>query len=109
MIVAWKKLQHRFPEMYHIINAGIVKLEEYQDKTDLTPAYVLAMSLLPISSFYIYLSLTSNYVLVLDPKTRLTWFEKHAPEKIESAKELFLDAVSFVFISMECIITISCS
>jgi hypothetical protein len=44
MIVAWRNLQRKFPEMYGVIKAGIVKLEEYRDKTDLTPAYVLAMS-----------------------------------------------------------------
>ena len=45
MTVAWKNLQEKFPEMSEVIEAGIEKLEQYWDRADLTPAYVLAMSL----------------------------------------------------------------
>ncbi|KAF8148231.1 hypothetical protein B0H34DRAFT_668958, partial [Crassisporium funariophilum] len=42
MITAWKKLQNEQPEVTDIIQAGLDKLEGYQDKLDLVPANILA-------------------------------------------------------------------
>ncbi|KAF8970640.1 ribonuclease H-like domain-containing protein, partial [Flammula alnicola] len=49
----WKEHQGEHPETSNIIQAGIDKLEEYSERTSLTPAYTVAMctshSYLPLS------------------------------------------------------------
>jgi hypothetical protein len=44
MAHAWEKHQAKHPEMAAIVDEGLEKLEEYRARTDLTLAYVLAMS-----------------------------------------------------------------
>jgi len=43
MIVKWEQLKTEIPEAIHIIQEGLDKLETYENYTDLTPAYSLAM------------------------------------------------------------------
>lgn len=43
MTTVWEQHQHDHPETAHIVQKGLDKLEEYRDRTDLVPAYVLAM------------------------------------------------------------------
>jgi hypothetical protein len=43
MITAWKNLQVKYPRFWSIIQAGIDKLEAYEECLCLTPAYILAM------------------------------------------------------------------
>jgi hypothetical protein len=41
----WMKQQDDDPQTSSIIQAGLNKLEEYRNRADLTPAYVIAMSM----------------------------------------------------------------
>jgi hypothetical protein len=43
MIQKWREFQQMHPNTIDIIEAGLMKLETYQNHTDLTPAYALAM------------------------------------------------------------------
>ncbi|KAH9950786.1 ribonuclease H-like domain-containing protein [Amylocystis lapponica] len=52
MAKVWEAQQHKYPETSHIIQAGLDKLEGYRDRTDLVPAYVLAMSKLIESAHF---------------------------------------------------------
>jgi hypothetical protein len=45
MAHAWECHQVKNPETAAIVDEGLEKLEEYRARTDLVPAYVLAMSL----------------------------------------------------------------
>lgn len=45
MSIIWKKQQDNDPQTLTIIQAGLDKLEEYRNRADLTPAYILAMSM----------------------------------------------------------------
>lgn len=40
----WKNYQVAHPEVAPLIQRGLDKLEIYRDRTDLAPAYILAMS-----------------------------------------------------------------
>ena len=40
----WNKQKVEMPNVAHIINAGLDKLDEYQERIDLVPTYVGAMS-----------------------------------------------------------------
>lgn len=42
MIIAWKKMQGSMPEAEDIIQKGIDKLEDYENRLDSVPAYTLA-------------------------------------------------------------------
>jgi len=43
MIAAWKTHAQNYPETKHVIQEGLNKLEGYNERTDLAPAYILAM------------------------------------------------------------------
>ena len=44
MIRIWKEHQVRHPETAGIVQAGLDKLSTYQERADLNPTYVVAMS-----------------------------------------------------------------
>ena len=48
----WKEHQDQHPETSNIIQAGIDKLEEYSDRTSLTPAYMVTTC----TFFYIFMN-----------------------------------------------------
>ena len=41
----WNEQKVEMPNVAHIIDAGLKKLEEYRERVDLVPAYVGAMSM----------------------------------------------------------------
>jgi hypothetical protein len=45
MITKWQELKQTFPEASDIIQEGLDKLDIYENYTDLTPAYSLAMGM----------------------------------------------------------------
>ena len=45
MIAKWEELKRALPEAVDIIQEGLDKLETYENYTDLTPAYSLAMGM----------------------------------------------------------------
>ncbi|KAK7021712.1 hypothetical protein R3P38DRAFT_2367908, partial [Favolaschia claudopus] len=68
MIKKWEQMQDDFPEAASIIQKGIDKLNEYQDRIEDVPAYTLAM--------------------IVNPRIKLRWLSLHRPEKVEWAKQL---------------------
>jgi hypothetical protein len=50
MIRIWKEHQIKHPETAGIVQAGLDKLSTYQDRANLNPIYVVAMSKFPLSS-----------------------------------------------------------
>ncbi|KAF4612547.1 hypothetical protein D9613_012718 [Agrocybe pediades] len=51
MIMRWQKMQDQMPSIAHIIQAGLDKLEGYQDRLDLVPANVVATILTRVLSY----------------------------------------------------------
>ena len=45
MASTWEDRKIDYPEAADIINAGLDKLDIYRNRTELVPAYVLAMSI----------------------------------------------------------------
>lgn len=93
MITTWQDLQARYPELFDVLQPGIQKLKDYRDISDLTPAYILSMG----ERHFIFSSILVYCLLVIDPKTKLRWFEKYVLEKLPSIRKLFLDSVSVIF------------
>jgi len=90
MTKRWEMQQDEYPEMDDVIQKGIDKLRQYCNLTDDTPAYALAMS----ESVDCCLAVPTNErFLVLDPATKLSWFEDYLPDHIEDAKHDFIEAV----------------
>ena len=56
MLKVWEEDQIKHPETAGIVQAGIDKLEDYSERIDSIPAYVLAMSL--NFTFSLFFSLT---------------------------------------------------
>ena len=86
----WNDQKVKMPEAAPIINAGLDKLEEYCERADLVPAYVLAMGKyrfsLALPFFYMQLP-------AVNPEVKFEWIHKTAPEKLSAAKELFIREV----------------
>jgi hypothetical protein len=45
MASTWREYQIDNPRTSHIVQEGLNKLEEYRDRANLVPAYVLAMGM----------------------------------------------------------------
>lgn len=43
MIAVWEDMKIKMPSYAHVIDAGIAKLEDYEERTSLAPAHVLSM------------------------------------------------------------------
>ncbi|KIM34693.1 hypothetical protein M413DRAFT_75735, partial [Hebeloma cylindrosporum] len=88
----WKEHQDQYPETSNIVQAGIDKLEEYSDRTSLTPAYTVAMC----TSSYICISRISESwtILVLNPAIKLSWHRQNSTEReVLRVKQLFIREV----------------
>lgn len=96
MRLKWKAHQSNNPHVQHIIQPGLDKLEEYRGRTALVPAYVLAMCEFFCGLPLTYLRLINVVVslLVINPTTKLRWYQKHMPEELNAAKAIFLREVS---------------
>lgn len=80
------------PNVAHIIDAGLKKLDEYRERADLVPAYVGAMSTCYVLFLILFLDM---HVLVVNPALKLQWFQKHCPDKLPSIKDLFIQEVCY--------------
>src|SRR5262245_28416962 len=87
----WNEQKVQMPNTAPIIDAGLQKLEEYRERADLVPAFVLAMG----KHHFIFLfdSLNTDELLVINPTIKLEWIRKHMPDKLDAAKQLFLREV----------------
>ncbi|KAF9036352.1 hypothetical protein BJ165DRAFT_631960 [Panaeolus papilionaceus] len=80
MFSRWRELQTKYrkedPNASEatVIQDGIDKLQDYYNRIDDVPAYVMAM--------------------VLNPELKLTYFEKCAPHKVAPTKQLVLELLS---------------
>jgi hypothetical protein len=88
----WNKQKVEMPDVAHIIDAGLKKLDEYRERADLVPAYVGAMSMCNVLSL---ISLFDVHLLVVNPALKLQWFQKHCPDKLPAIKDLFLQEVHY--------------
>jgi hypothetical protein len=91
MISAWTTHAQKHPETKSIIQEGLDKLGGYSERTDLALAYVLAMGV--YSSCICVLS-DLFCCTAVDPTIKLKWIEKHRPDQLNWAKQIFFDAVS---------------
>jgi hypothetical protein len=86
----WNKQKAEMPNVAHIIDAGLKKLEEYRERANLVPTYVGAMSTCYVLSL---MSFPNIYLLVVNPALKLQWYQKHCPNKLPAVKDLFLQEV----------------
>ncbi|KAF5354761.1 hypothetical protein D9756_005504 [Leucocoprinus leucothites] len=70
MIVAWCKQQLKFPAYSMVIEAGLSKLSDYQDRIVDIPAYSLT--------------------ILINPSMKLDWFKENMPTEIEQVQDLFI-------------------
>jgi hypothetical protein len=85
MIKAWERQQDEYPETAEIIQKGIDKIGSYQEPVEEVPACVLSMS-------EVFIIITLSAVL-----NHLRWFEKHWPDRVQWAKDLFMREVRTLF------------
>lgn len=52
----WNKQKVEMPDVAHIIDAGLKKLDEYRERADLVPTYVGAMSMHNVLSLSLLLA-----------------------------------------------------
>jgi hypothetical protein len=99
MIKKWEEFREQHVETMDIIEAGLMKLESYQNHTDLTPAYSIAMRASLSSSTFCYFSCH----LVIDPSIKLDWHRENMPERVDWVKQVFIEKVSIMSkISLYC-------
>lgn len=91
LLAWWHLLQEQMPKMKDVIEASLSKLEDYFLKVMYILAYNFAMSR---SHLAIIASLTP--LVVLNPKMKLCWYERHDPLKLEWVKNLFMQEVFFL-------------
>ena len=88
----WEKLQEKLPQYSLIIQSGIDKLDNYIEKINAVPAYIVAMSKFDFFWDFVYISI---YFSVLDPNHKLEWFsESDDSNDAEWAKSIFIHEVS---------------
>ncbi|KAK6969568.1 hypothetical protein R3P38DRAFT_2814139 [Favolaschia claudopus] len=98
MISQWEKQQTRHPETADIVQQGINKLDDYRERVEDVPAYILSMR--RFSYFFFVLPLLIQFQVV-NPAIKLNWFERYRPEKTQSVKNLFLRELGSGFRNQE--------
>ena len=79
---------HSSIDAYHIIDAGINKLEEYEEEIQGISAYTVSIG----KKFILFIIITDLYT-VLNPRLKLHWFR--ASGTMDLARQTLYDAVSF--------------
>jgi hypothetical protein len=93
MISAWKALQVKYPRMYWALQAGIDKLETYEERLHVSDAYILAMC--KLRSMLQMFADFSLCVIGFDPSVKLKWVRDHHGHIEEArAKRVFIDTVN---------------
>jgi hypothetical protein len=89
----WNKQKVDMPNVAHVIDTGLKKLDEYRERADLVPTYVGAMSTCYVLRNSV--SFLDMHLLVVNPTVKLQWFQKHCPDKLPAVKDLFLQEVCY--------------
>ena len=90
----WEELKYTQPNTSHVVDEGLETLAEYREHIDKTPAYILAISESMSITIEGIRKLIFNLLIVLNPQMKLDWFEENMPDKVDDAKQLFIEAVS---------------
>ena len=75
-----------------VIQKGLDKLMIYRDRTNLVPAYAIAMSTFIFTQISHHVKL--NVPTVLNPSQKLQYYTEHEPEKLVWAKGLLREMAS---------------
>lgn len=91
----WETQKRDNPGLEFIIQAGLDKLNDYRDRLTSVPAYVISMCM---SSFITFIDNTHvrPSSSVINPRMKLRWFQRYAPEKIPEVKSLFIQEVCII-------------
>jgi hypothetical protein len=92
MIAVWEHLKSTMPFYASVIDAGVTKLNQYWNSVNDVPAYTVAQGKFPILIDVHHLT---KHCSVITPTVKLAWYQKHASQRVEWAKNLFIDSVSF--------------
>lgn len=92
MKIKWKQYRDDHPLVADVVEAGLDKLEEYRERTELVPAHVLAMGMFKFQpNLVVYYS--NGSLVAINPGMKLRWYAKYAPEDASSARYVFLHEV----------------
>ena len=94
MSAKWEEYQYNNPAMANIVQPGLDKLEAYKERADLVPAYVVAMSKWDLHSAI----QTYKTLPVINPTIKLDWYAEKMPDRVEWAKNIFMEEVCIIHI-----------
>jgi hypothetical protein len=94
MLARWSKLQDTLLQYHEIIDAGIEKLRQYQDRLTTVPVYALSIHKFLLISFFQFQLI--HVVPVINPVMKLEWFRRNMPHQVEPVRELFMTHVSIL-------------
>ena len=77
-----------------VIQEGLDKLAVYRDRTNLVPAYAVAMSTFILLKSGLHHYMILNLPTVLNPSQKLQYYTAHEPQKLAWAKGLLRETVS---------------
>jgi len=90
MVSIWEEWKVNYPDAANIIDAGLGKLDVYRNCAEIVPTYVLAMSKWCFT--LVFLTWLSAVIM---PTMKLEWYTTNIPDKVEWAKNIFINAVSY--------------
>lgn len=94
MILRWQQLQEELPIHYDVIETGISKLTQYQDRLATIPAYMLAICKCHTIIFSSLLK-GLHFRTVLNPAMKLDWFKQNMPGRVEEMRDLLFEQVFY--------------
>jgi hypothetical protein len=105
---AWSSRAERpkYERFFPALEAAYKKIDNYYEKTTKSPAYVLAMSMW---SPFMLINYTFNILLVLNPKEKMSYFEKHWSTELQSdvkkcVEELVRNIFSWLLRMLSCLL-----
>ena len=91
----WEEHQEDHPDTANIVQQGLDKLADYQNRVDDVPAYVLAMGNFTLNFRFCTIGLYQKHQipLVVNPSIKLRWYENFRPHEFAGVKRLVLHEV----------------
>ena len=91
----WEEHQEDHPDTANIVQQGLDKLADYQNRVDDVPAYVLAMGNFTSNFHFCAIGLYRKHQIpsVVNPSIKLRWYENFRPHELASVKQLVLREV----------------
>lgn len=93
----WEEMQLERPETKSVINVGLAKLREYEERAFANPTYTVATSTWFLVNSFFTCNVLNYILVVLNPAYKLEFFDDEKDK--QTAKAVFLAQV-YCFIQM---------